>query len=158
MIKLSSVYYKNVFKYVVEEGNRLRERLPEYLEQRRALLMEHSPLIPPLRTLVHDYAEPRRTFDLWATGLGADPQHEKPAKRRRKAETIQIHHQCNQPKRPHLSAREKTLCTQGLSRSLRMLKAFDSFPFELVDLAGTFPCEDLIPCSYVCLCRTCLKE
>jgi hypothetical protein len=102
MIKLSSAAYKNEFKYAVKEGNRLRERLPEYLEQRRVLLIEHSPLIPPLRALVHDFEEPRRTFDLWATGLGADSQHENPAKRRRKAEI----NATSQLKRPHFFARE----------------------------------------------------
>jgi hypothetical protein len=40
---------------VVEEGARLRARLPAYLARRWALLDEHCLLIPPLRALVRDY-------------------------------------------------------------------------------------------------------
>jgi hypothetical protein len=70
---------------VVQEGARLRARLPAYLVQRRALLDEHCPLLLPLLALVHDYMElttgenenERASFfkrntteELWATGLG----------------------------------------------------------------------------------------
>jgi hypothetical protein len=58
---------------MLQEGGRLRARLPAYLVQRRALLDEHCPLIAPLRALVHGYEEPTTTEELWATGLGADP-------------------------------------------------------------------------------------
>jgi hypothetical protein len=59
---------------VVQEGARLRERLPAYLVRRRALLDAHCPmLLPPLRDLVHGYTQLITTEDLWATGLGADP-------------------------------------------------------------------------------------
>jgi hypothetical protein len=57
---------------VVEEGARLRARLPAYLARRRAILDKHCPLILPLRVLVHDYdPEPSTTAEIWATGLGA---------------------------------------------------------------------------------------
>jgi hypothetical protein len=57
---------------VVQEGARLRARLPAYLVQRRALLDAHCPvLLPPLRALVHGYMELTTTEELWATGLGA---------------------------------------------------------------------------------------
>jgi hypothetical protein len=56
---------------VVRRGARLRRRLPVYLEQWRDLLDKHCPLIAPLRSLVHGYAEPTTTEELWATGLGA---------------------------------------------------------------------------------------
>jgi ankyrin repeat protein len=56
---------------IVQEGARLRARLPAYLAQRRALLDAHCPLLPPLRDLVHGYEEPTTTDELWATGLGA---------------------------------------------------------------------------------------
>jgi hypothetical protein len=59
---------------VIEDGARLRARLPAYLARRRALLDAHCPLIPPLRTLVHGYEEPTTTDELWATGLGAARQ------------------------------------------------------------------------------------
>jgi ankyrin repeat protein len=43
---------------VVQEGARLRARLPAYLVRRRALLDAHCPvLLPPLRALVHSYME-----------------------------------------------------------------------------------------------------
>jgi hypothetical protein len=59
---------------VVQEGARLRARLPAYLAKRRALLDEHCPLISPLRALVYGYdLEPTTTKKIWATGLGADP-------------------------------------------------------------------------------------
>jgi hypothetical protein len=57
---------------VVEEGARLRAALPANLEQRRALLDAHCPLIPPLLALVRDYdPKPTTTEELWSTGLGA---------------------------------------------------------------------------------------
>jgi hypothetical protein len=56
---------------VVEEGARLRARLPACLARRRALLNEHCLLIPPLRALVCDYDPgPTPTEEIWATGLG----------------------------------------------------------------------------------------
>jgi hypothetical protein len=59
---------------VVQEGARLRARLPAYLVQRWALLDENcSMLLPPLRALVHGYMELTTTEELWATGLGAAP-------------------------------------------------------------------------------------
>jgi hypothetical protein len=59
---------------VVQEGARLRARLPAYLVWRRALLDAHCPvLLPPLRALVHGYMELITTEDLWATGLGQAP-------------------------------------------------------------------------------------
>jgi hypothetical protein len=59
------------FQQIVQDGARLRARLPAYLAQRRALLDAHCPLLPPLRDLVHGYEEPTTTDELWATGLGA---------------------------------------------------------------------------------------
>jgi hypothetical protein len=56
---------------VVDDGARLRARLPRYLARRRSLLDAHCPLIPPLQALVHGYDEPTTTDELWATGLGA---------------------------------------------------------------------------------------
>ena len=58
---------------LVEEGARLRTRLPAYIIQRRTRLVAHCPLIAPLRDLVHGYEEPTTTEELWATGLGAAP-------------------------------------------------------------------------------------
>jgi hypothetical protein len=59
---------------VVQEGARLRARLPAYLVRRRALLDVHCPvLLPPLRALVHGYMELTTTEELWATGLGVEP-------------------------------------------------------------------------------------
>jgi hypothetical protein len=59
---------------VVQEGARLRARLPAYLVRRRALLDAHCPvLLPPLRALVHGYMELTTTEELWATGLGTAP-------------------------------------------------------------------------------------
>jgi hypothetical protein len=56
---------------VVQEGARLRARLPVYLVRRRALLDAHCPvLLPPLRALVHGYMELTTIEELWATGLG----------------------------------------------------------------------------------------
>jgi hypothetical protein len=55
---------------LLEEGTRLRVRLPAYLAQRRALLDEHCPLIAPLLSMVSAYEVPTTTDELWATGLG----------------------------------------------------------------------------------------
>jgi hypothetical protein len=55
---------------IVQDGARLRTRLPAYMAQRRALLVAHSPLLPPFQDLVHGYEEPTTTDELWATGLG----------------------------------------------------------------------------------------
>jgi hypothetical protein len=54
---------------IVQDGTRLRARLPAYLAQRRALVDAHCPLLPPLEDLVHGYNEPTTTEELWATGL-----------------------------------------------------------------------------------------
>jgi hypothetical protein len=62
---------------IVEDGVRLRARLPAYLAQRRALLEAHCPLLPPLQALVHGYETPTTTDELWATGLGAPLQRAK---------------------------------------------------------------------------------
>jgi hypothetical protein len=67
-----------LLRQIVQDGARLRARLPAYLAQRRALLDAHCPLLPPLRDLVHDYEVPNTTDELWATGLGTPLQ---PAKR-----------------------------------------------------------------------------
>jgi hypothetical protein len=65
---------------VVEERARLRAALPAYLARRQALLDAHCLLIAPLRDLVRDYdSEPTTTDELWATGLGADPDVPEPA-------------------------------------------------------------------------------
>jgi hypothetical protein len=59
---------------VVEEGARLRARLPAYLARWWALLDEHCPLIPPLLALVRGHDQgPITTKEIWATGLGTDP-------------------------------------------------------------------------------------
>jgi ankyrin repeat protein len=58
---------------VVQEGARLRDRLPAYLLERQTRLGECCSLITPLRALVHGYEEPTTTEELWATGLGAAP-------------------------------------------------------------------------------------
>jgi hypothetical protein len=59
---------------VLEEGARLRARLPAFLAQRRALLDDHCPLISSLLALIRDYDPgPTTTEEIWATGLGADP-------------------------------------------------------------------------------------
>jgi hypothetical protein len=59
---------------VVQDGARLRVRLPAYITQRRALLDAHCPLIAPLQDLVHGYEMPTTTDELWATGLGVARQ------------------------------------------------------------------------------------
>jgi hypothetical protein len=56
---------------VVQEGARLRMRLPEYLaRRRRAVLDAPCPLIAPLQALVQGYEVLTSTEELWATGLG----------------------------------------------------------------------------------------
>jgi hypothetical protein len=56
-------------------GGRLLAAFPAYLAQRRALLDAHCPLIAPLLAIVRGYdPEPTTTEELWATGLGVDPQ------------------------------------------------------------------------------------
>jgi hypothetical protein len=65
------------FQQIVQDGARLRARLPAYLAQRRALLDAHCLLLPPLRDLVHGYDEPTTTDELWATGLGSPLQRNK---------------------------------------------------------------------------------
>jgi ankyrin repeat protein len=57
---------------VVQEGTRLRARLPAYLVQRRALLDAHCPLLPPLCDVVYGYMD-LTTEEAWATGIGAAP-------------------------------------------------------------------------------------
>jgi hypothetical protein len=57
---------------VVQEGARLRVRLPAYIMRRQALVGDNcSVLLPPLPALVHGYMELTTTEELWATGLGA---------------------------------------------------------------------------------------
>jgi hypothetical protein len=60
-------------KRSVQEGARLRERLPAYLVQRRTFLDSHCPLPAPLRAIVTGYQEPTTTEELWATGIGQAP-------------------------------------------------------------------------------------
>jgi hypothetical protein len=57
---------------IVQNGARLRARLPAYLAQRRVLLDTHCPLLPPLQDLVHGYEELTTTDERWAMGLGAN--------------------------------------------------------------------------------------
>jgi hypothetical protein len=59
----------------MEEGARLRARLPAYLARRRAILDAHCLRIAPLQDLVHGYEEPNTMNELWATGLGAARQY-----------------------------------------------------------------------------------
>ena len=58
---------------MLEEGARLRARLPAYFVQWLALLYTHSPLLPPLRAVVSGCDVPTTTEELWATRLGAAP-------------------------------------------------------------------------------------
>jgi hypothetical protein len=58
---------------VVQEGARLRARLPAYFLRRRALMDALCPVLPPLLDLVHGYMELTTTEELWATGLGEAP-------------------------------------------------------------------------------------
>jgi hypothetical protein len=59
---------------VVQEGARLRARLPAYLAHRRAYLDSRCPrisLLPGvLRALIYSFEGPATTEELWATGLG----------------------------------------------------------------------------------------
>jgi hypothetical protein len=57
---------------VVQEGARLRARLPAYLGYRRVLLDAHCPLLPPLCDIVYVCME-LSTEEAWATGLGVGP-------------------------------------------------------------------------------------
>jgi hypothetical protein len=60
-----------IFQRIVQDGARLRARLPAYLAQRRMLLSTHCSMLPPLAAIVYGYEEPMTTDELWATGLGA---------------------------------------------------------------------------------------
>jgi hypothetical protein len=59
---------------VVQEGARLRARLPAYLARRRAYLDSRCPRISQLpgvlRALIHGFEGSATTEELWATGLG----------------------------------------------------------------------------------------
>jgi ankyrin repeat protein len=55
---------------IVEEGARLKARLPAYLAKQQPLLDAHCPLPAPLRILVHYYMELTTTEEIWATGIG----------------------------------------------------------------------------------------
>jgi hypothetical protein len=59
---------------VVQEGARLRARLPTYLAHRRAYLDSRCPRISVLpgvlRALIYGFEAPGTTEELWATGLG----------------------------------------------------------------------------------------
>jgi hypothetical protein len=70
-------YLAPPLQQIVQDGARLRARLPAYLTQRRALLDAHCPLLPPLQDLVYGYEEPTTTEELWVTGLGAPLQRAK---------------------------------------------------------------------------------
>jgi hypothetical protein len=59
------------FQRIVQDGARLRARLPAYLAERRARLETYCPLLAPLAAIVHCYEAPTTTDELWATGLGA---------------------------------------------------------------------------------------
>jgi hypothetical protein len=72
-----TAYMAPPLQRIVQDGARLRARLPAYLARRRLLLDAHCPLMPPLRDLVHGYEEPTTTDELWATGLGAPLQRAK---------------------------------------------------------------------------------
>jgi hypothetical protein len=62
---------------VVQEGARLRARLPAYLAHRRAYLDLRCPRISVLpgvlRALIYIFEGPVTTEELWATGLGTAP-------------------------------------------------------------------------------------
>jgi hypothetical protein len=58
---------------VVQEGVRIRARLPSYRVERRKLFDEQcNLLLPPIRDLVGDYMQLTITDDIWATLLCAD--------------------------------------------------------------------------------------
>jgi hypothetical protein len=65
------------YPQVIEEGARLRARIPAYLAHRRAFLDAKCPLLAPLPeelwTLIFDWEGPATTDELWATGLGRAP-------------------------------------------------------------------------------------
>jgi hypothetical protein len=62
---------------VVQEGARLRARLPAYLAHRRAYLDLRCPRISALpvllRAVIYGFEGPATTEELWATGLGQIP-------------------------------------------------------------------------------------
>jgi hypothetical protein len=62
---------------VVQDGARLRARLPAYLTHRRAYLDSRCPRISVLpgvlRALIYTFEGPGTTEELWATGLGQAP-------------------------------------------------------------------------------------
>jgi hypothetical protein len=62
---------------VVQEGARLRARLPAYLAHRRAYLdlrCPHISVLPGvLQALIYGFEGPATTEELWATGLGTAP-------------------------------------------------------------------------------------
>ena len=66
---------------LLREGRLLRERLPRYLEDRRALIQRECPALRPpgLLEVVMAYAGPLSTEEAWATGVGS-------ARRRREEE------------------------------------------------------------------------
>ena len=65
-------------RLLVTEGNRIRAALPGFQDRRRALVHQHSPLLPPLVALVLRLSEPA-SAEIWAAGLG------EPRRRRRAA-------------------------------------------------------------------------
>jgi hypothetical protein len=71
---------------VVQDGARLRARLPAYLAERRALLDAHCPLISPLpeelQALIFMFERPTTTDELWATGLGLTYMRRRRVRRR----------------------------------------------------------------------------
>jgi ankyrin repeat protein len=73
-----TAYLAPPFQRIVQDGARLRARLPAYFMQRRALLEAQCPLLPPLQDLVHGYEKSTTTEELWATGLGARAKRLKP--------------------------------------------------------------------------------
>jgi hypothetical protein len=64
----------NLRRVVLQEGARLRARLPAYLAHRRAYLDSRCPRISALpgvlRALIYTFEGPATTEELWATGLG----------------------------------------------------------------------------------------
>jgi hypothetical protein len=64
-------------RQIIEEGARLRARLPAYLAHRRGFLDAKFPLLVPLLeelwTLIYDWEGPATTDELWATGLTEAP-------------------------------------------------------------------------------------
>jgi hypothetical protein len=52
---------------ILEDGMKLRARLPKYLKRRRALIDQSCPLIADLQAIVSSYEEPTTTEELWAT-------------------------------------------------------------------------------------------